>query len=78
MDSEHMLARLDALEARFNELTRLLGDPDIAQDYEKVAEYAKERADLEEKVSPYHRYKQIEAERAAAGDMLEDADEEIR
>lgn len=78
MDSEHMFARLDALEARFDELTRLLGDPDVAQDYERVTEYAKERADLEEKVNDYYRYKQIEAERAAAEDMLQDADEEIR
>jgi len=78
MDSEHMLARLDAVEARFDELTRLWADPDIAQDYEKVAEYAKERADLEERVSLYHRYRQIEGEHAAAEEMLTDADEDIR
>jgi len=73
-----MLARLDAVEARFDELTRLLGNPEIAQDYEKVAEYAKERADLEEKVSIYHRYRQIETEHAAAEEMLADEDEDIR
>ncbi len=78
MDSESMLARLDAVEARFEELTRLLADPAIAQDYEKVVEYAKERADLEETVNIYRRYKQAEAERAAAEEMLEDTDEDIR
>ncbi len=78
MDSEHMLARLDAVEARFDELTRLLADPAVAQDYEKVAEYAKERADLEETVGIYHRYKQVEAEYDAALEMLEDTDEDIR
>ncbi|HOT91604.1 MAG TPA: peptide chain release factor 1 [Anaerolineae bacterium] len=78
MDSEHMLARLDTVEARFEELTRLLADPDVAQDYEKVAEYAKERADLEETVNIYRRYKQAEAEHAAAEEMLEDTDEDIR
>ena len=78
MDSEHMLARLSAVEARFDELTRMLADPDVAQDYEKVAEYAKERADLEERVGLYHRYTQIEAERATTEEMLNDADEDIR
>jgi len=78
MDSEHMLARLDTVEARFDELTRLLADPDVAQDYEKVAEYAKERADLEEKVNIYHRYRKIETEHAAAEEMLTDEDEDIR
>ena len=78
MDSEHMLARLDTVEARFDELTRLLADPDVAQDYEKVAEYAKERADLEEKVNIYHRYRKIETEHTAAEEMLTDEDEDIR
>ncbi|MFN2108458.1 MAG: peptide chain release factor 1 [Anaerolineae bacterium] len=73
-----MLARLDTVEARFDELTRLLADPDVAQDYEKVAEYAKERADLEEKVNIYHRYRKIETEHAAAEEMLTDEDEDIR
>ena len=78
MDSEYMLARMDTVEARFDELTRLLADPDVVQDYEKVAEYAKGRADLEEKVSIYHRYRQIQAEHAAAEEMLADEDEDIR
>jgi peptide chain release factor 1 len=78
MDSEHMLARLNAIETRFDELTRMLGDPAVAQDYEKVATYAKERADLEEKVNAYHRYKQIQEEHAAAEEMLADEDEEMR
>ncbi|HQE91885.1 MAG TPA: peptide chain release factor 1 [Anaerolineae bacterium] len=73
-----MLARLDTVEARFDELTRLLADPEIAQDYEKVAEYAKERADLEETVNIYRRYKQVGVEYAAAEEMLADADEDIR
>ncbi len=78
MNSEPMLARLDTVEARFDELTRLLADPEIAQDYEKVAEYAKERADLEETVNIYRRYKQVGVEYAAAEEMLADADEDIR
>ncbi len=73
-----IFARLDAVEARFNELTRLLADPEIAQDYEKVAEYAKERADLEETIGVYHQYKRNEADRATAAEMLADEDEDIR
>ena len=78
MESEQMLSRLDLLEARFNELNRLLADPEVAQDYEKVAEYAKERANLEEKVSIYHRFKQVIAEYGAAEELLRDEDEEMR
>jgi peptide chain release factor 1 len=78
MDIEKLLARLDTLEARFEELTRLMADPEVAQDYEKVATYAKERADLEETVSSYRRYREVQAELAATREMLEDEDPAIR
>ena len=51
-----MLAQLDKVEERFEELTRLMADPAVAQDYEQVAEYAKERAEIEEIVGLYRDY----------------------
>ena len=34
-----MLDKLADIEARYNELEQLMGDPEIAVDYEKVADY---------------------------------------
>jgi len=74
-----MLERLKAVEERYEELTRLMADPDVAQDYERVAEYAKERADLEDVVSTYRKYKATAEELEGAKTLLtEDVDPELR
>jgi len=74
-----MLERLDVIEARYEELTRLMADPAVAQDYERVAEYAKERADLEEVVGVYRDYKGAAEELAETQTLLtDDADPELR
>jgi peptide chain release factor 1 len=52
-----MLDKLAEVEARYDELERLMGDPAIAQDYEQVTEYAKERAGLHEIVSAYRDFR---------------------
>ncbi|MDY0019249.1 MAG: peptide chain release factor 1 [Anaerolineae bacterium] len=54
-----MFERLEAVEQRFQELNHLMADPDTAQDYEKIAAYAKERAELEEMVTLYRTYQAI-------------------
>ena len=41
-----MLDRLASIDARYSELDRLLGDPEVMSDYEKIAEYSKERSNL--------------------------------
>ncbi len=79
MDTQQMLKRLEALEGRFTELNRLMADPDVAQDYEKVAEYAKERSDLEKTVNSYRRYRDVLEELEATQMMLEeDEDAELQ
>jgi len=71
-NEEIMLARLDKVEERYEELTRLLADPEVAQDYEQVAEYAKERADLEDIVGTYREYKDTAEELEGAEALLDD------
>ncbi len=66
-----MFDRLVTLEDRYEELQRLMGDPEVMHDYEKVAEYAKERSNIEELVSTYQRYKQVMAELNAAREMTQ-------
>ncbi len=79
METEKLLKRLEALEARFDELERLMGDPQVAQDYEKVAAYAKERAEMEETIQTYRRYRRLLTELAEAREMAqEESDAELR
>ena len=74
-----MLARLAKVEERYEELTRLMADPEVAQDYERVAEYAKERADLEDVVSAYRVHKDTAEELEGTSSLLtDDADPELR
>jgi peptide chain release factor 1 len=70
-----MLERLDALEARFEELTQLMADPEVAQDYSQVAEYAKERSDIEETVMTYREYKSVVEELEETQLMLEEVED---
>lgn len=54
-----MLEKLAGVEARYEELDRLLSDPDVAKDRAKMTEYAKERSGLEEIVNQYRTYKKV-------------------
>ena len=74
-----MLDKLDKVEARYEELTRLMADPTVAQNYERVTEYAKEQAGLEEIVSLYREYKSAANELEGTKTLLTDeADPELR
>jgi peptide chain release factor 1 len=74
-----MLDRLNKVEERYEELTRLMADPEVAQDHERVAEYAKERADLEDVVGTYRAYKDTATELEETKALLtEDDDPELR
>ena len=79
IDVQKMLTRLSAVEDRFVELTQLMANPEVAQDYEQVAAYAKERADLEETVKSYRRYRQVLDELEMTYEMLaEEEDAELK
>ena len=75
-----MLERLAEVEARFDELTRLLADPEVISDHRRVEEIARERARLEGVVQLYRAYREtaqaLEDARAAAGDA--ESDPELR
>jgi peptide chain release factor 1 len=74
-----MLERLEKVKERYEELTRLMADPAVAQDYERVAEYAKERADLEEIVGVYRDYKDTAEELEGTKTLLsDDTDPELQ
>src|SRR3990172_10472230 len=54
-----MLDRLAALEARFEELTAEMGEPEVATDHERLRTLAQERAALEEIVNLYRDYADV-------------------
>ncbi len=74
-----MIDQLQRIEERFSELNALLADPEVAQDYVRVAEYAKERSDMEEVVGLYRTYNDTAAELTDTQEMLEEElDPELR
>ena len=53
-----MLKKLAGIEARFEELNRMLADPEVATDYTQVSEYAQERARIEPIVVLARKYRE--------------------
>jgi len=54
-----LLDKLKQIEEKYEELTRLLSDPEIFSDYTKSQKYSKERSELEEIVKKIDEYKKI-------------------
>jgi len=74
-----MLEKLATIEARYDELEQLMADPVVARDYEKVAQYARERSELQDVVDVYRTYKAVDEELSGARFILsEEDDKELR
>ena len=64
--------RLEEVVARYEELERLMGDPAIATDHQRLAELAQEQAELRPLVEAYRRYKEVVARLEEARQLLND------
>ncbi len=79
-----LIQRLEDVIARYEELERLMGDPAIATDHQRLAELAQEQAELRPLVEAYRRYKEVVARLEEARQLLNDeelgdlAREEVR
>ena len=73
-----MLERIAEIEARFEELTALLGDPEVASDHRRMAEIARERAQLERVVDLGRRFRDTSEALDDARDLLRSGDEDER
>lgn len=74
-----MFDRLQHIEDRYDELSQLLCDPNIASDPKKLREYSKEQSDLEDTVNAYREYKRVTSQLKDAKSMLEEKlDEEMK
>lgn len=70
-----MLDKLVEVEARYEELELMMGDPEIAQDYSRVAELAKERSSIQDIVIAYRSYQKQTQELEEATELLHSADD---
>lgn len=73
-----MLERMKKVEERFEELDRMMAQPEIAADYIRVEALARERAQLSEVVGVAREIRSIDAESAGLRAMLRDeSDDEL-
>jgi len=74
MLSPEVMKKLDALEARFEELTHQLSDPAVVSSGERYKKVAKERAGLEGTVAALRGYRKLQREIADNEALLGDAE----
>lgn len=79
MSQVSLVDKLAKVEQRYDELEQLMADPEVAADYNRLREYAQERAEIADLVTTYRRSKAVSQELDATRAMLdEETDEEMR
>ena len=74
-----MFDRLAGLQARYEQLSEQMAQPDVATDHVRLQQLSREQRDLEDVVASYRAYKDVERQIADAQSLLEDgADAEMR
>jgi peptide chain release factor 1 len=73
-----MWEKLQSIEKRYAELTRLMADPAVASDHAKVAELAQEHRELEDMVTLYREHRATQKELEEAQSLLDDKDPALR
>ncbi|MEF9475263.1 MAG: peptide chain release factor 1 [Candidatus Mariimomonas ferrooxydans] len=71
-----MLKKLEELEDKYNELTKILSDPDIFSDFSLSQKYSREHAELSEIIGKFKEYKKILADIKEAEEILNKEGEE--
>lgn len=69
MAEAYLLDKLRSVEQTFNELTRKLGDPDVARDPSEFQRVAKSRSSLEEVVNTFEDWKKTQDDLAGAREI---------
>ncbi len=74
-----MLDKLAEIEQHYNDLTRLMADPDVTSDPERLGRLAQEQSSLENVVDGYRKYRQAAQRLAESEQMLaSETDEDMR
>jgi peptide chain release factor 1 len=75
---ENMFHRLEAIENRYEELTKLLSQPTVTERQAEYQRLMREFSELEKSVVHYREYKRIARELEENKTLLKESDEEIR
>jgi peptide chain release factor 1 len=75
---ESIRHKLESVRDRFEELAGLLADPEVISDQNKFRDLSKEYSRVEPVVKLFSDYESIDADMAAAREMADDSDAEIR
>ncbi len=70
--------KLEALEKRFDELTRQMADPAVIANSDLYRKVAKEQSELTDTVSKFREWKKAESQLSQARTMLRDSDADLR
>ena len=73
-----MFERLAEIEARYEELTALLADPEVLADHRRIEEISRERSGLESIVELYRSYSETRQALEDARALAADSDEDLR
>ncbi len=73
-----IVAQLERVRARYNEITDEMGRPDVATNFERVGELARERAEIAPIVALFEQYERAVSDLTSARELLSGNDEEIR
>jgi peptide chain release factor 1 len=66
-----VLDKVKLVEDRYEELNRLMADPDVVVDHTKVTEYAQEQSEIQDLVQAYRQYMAFESELADTRELIE-------
>ena len=67
-----MFKKLEAVEKRYEELNKIISDPEVISNQSEWKKYMKEHSDIEEVVLKYREYKKVEKNYNEAKEMLSD------
>eukprot|EP00741_Cyanophora_paradoxa_P007746 tig00001206_g7494.t1 len=70
---EFMIKKLQSIEKNFDELTRRLGDPELASNPDELMRVARARSELEEVVTAFNRYKEVQTQIEDAKVLIEES-----
>jgi len=73
-----MFKKLNEVENRYEELSQLLGDPEIISDQQVFQKYAREHSEIASVVDTYRKYKDVDGELEDNRELLSDPDPEMR
>lgn len=76
--SPNLLGKLEELRERYEEVGRLLGEPEVVADREKLPALSREYSEIEPIVQQFELYQQTEHEISDANAMLGDEDKDLR